>query len=197
MGAAAYNVDRYEWEDLAAHAQPEEGASKCQAANNAVARIRTLAQEMRTISEASTSYNPELAVAVGRALHTIQDNCAHSGIPNPAHAWFSLSDSCLKTSLSPDVQPQAIACAEAETQRAMQVFASVIQVPTPPPDPSGRGSSPQQDPQFFPPRGGVCDFLKSAVTWDGVDRRWNNRQRRHEPADRVVQIDQTLLRRQG
>lgn len=174
VGIAAYNVDHFEWEDLAAHAQPEAGASKCQSANAAVARVRTLAQEMRTIAEGSTGYDPALAVAVGRALHTIQDNCAHSGMPNPEHAWFSLSDSCLDTESSPDIQPEAIACAAAETLTAMEAFASAIQVPTPPPDPGGRGSSSQTDPQFWPPRGGVCDFLKSAPTWDGVDRRWNN-----------------------
>ncbi|MFO0572146.1 MAG: hypothetical protein U0263_41365 [Polyangiaceae bacterium] len=173
VGAAAYNVDHYEWDTLAAHGQPEVGQSKCDAANATVDRIRTLAQEMRSISQAQSSYDPALAVALGRALHTIQDNCAHSGMPNPEHAWFSLSDSCADTNDSPDVQPGAVACAEQETALAFDTFVKAIQVPTPPPPPD-HDTNNNPNPQFWPSRGGVCDFLKSATTWDGTDRRWNN-----------------------
>lgn len=172
LGAAAYNVDHYEWSDLSAHAQPEAGEPKCQAANKAVARVRSLAQEMRAIAKAQTDYDPALAVALGRALHTIQDNCAHAGMPNPEHAWFSLSDTCADTELSPDVKPEALACAEAQTEQALALFAAEIQVPAPPPPPEpGQARVP---PQYWPKRGDVCDFLKSASSWDGVDRRWNN-----------------------
>ena len=173
VGAAAYNVDAYEWDTLAAHGQPENGQSKCQAANATVERIRTLAQDMRAIAGASTDYNPELAVALGRALHTIQDNCAHRGMPNPEHAWFSMSDSCSDTELSPDVQPEAIACAEQETAAAFTAFVAAIQVPEPPPPPEPNNNQ-NPNPQLWPHRGDVCDFLKSATTWDGQDRRWNN-----------------------
>lgn len=187
VAAAAYNVDHHEWDDLAAHAQPEAGASQCQAAGAAVSRIRTLALEMRAISEASTDYDPALAIALGRALHTIQDNCAHSGMPNPQHAWFSLSDSCEDTEDSPDIQPQAVACAEQESARALQTFAQAIAVGAPPFDPEQPHS---QYPMYFPPRGGVCAFLKSADSWDGIDRRWNN-----EPVIAALgaELEQVLL----
>lgn len=170
--AAAYNVDHYEWSDLSAHAQPDTGESKCTAANKAVARVGTLASELRGLAK-QTEYDPALAVALGRVLHTLQDNCAHHGIPNPAHAWLSLSDTCEGTDSSPDVQPEALSCAKAETAAALELFASQAQVPTPPPNPDGPGAPQQQDPMFFPPRGDVCAFLKSAGSWDGVDRRWN------------------------
>jgi hypothetical protein len=69
VGAAAYNVDHYEWEDLAAHAQPEAGASACQAANAAASRIHTLALEMRAIAEAGTATcNPRPSLARSRRV---------------------------------------------------------------------------------------------------------------------------------
>ncbi|MBI3200515.1 MAG: hypothetical protein HYZ29_03160 [Myxococcales bacterium] len=171
VGAAAYNVDHFEWDDLAAHAQPEAGEGKCSAAEKTVGRVATLAAEIRKLGLSATQYDPALAAALGRVLHTVQDNCAHSGMPNVQHAWASVSDSCTDSESSPDVQPQAIACAEAETAVVMEAFAAQFTVPSPPSDPDGQT---QQDPQYFPPRGGVCDFLKSAGTWDGVDRRWNS-----------------------
>lgn len=172
VGAAAYNVDHYEWDDLSAHAQPEAGETKCQAANKALGRVRALAQEVRAISDAGGDYDPALAVALGRVLHTLQDNCAHSGMPNEQHAWFSVSDTCTDTKSSPDVQPEAVACAEKETALAFETFAKQVKVPTPPP-PQEPGST-SQPAQFWPKRSGVCDFLKSGASWDGVDRRWNN-----------------------
>lgn len=170
VGAASYNVDHFEWDDLAAHAQPEVGEAKCDAANKTVGRVATLAAEIRKLGQAATQYDPALAVALGRVLHTVQDNCAHTGMPNVQHAWASVADSCTESESSPDVQPAAIACAEKETALVMETFAAHFTVPTPPSDPDPQA---QQDPQYFPPRSGVCDFLKSAVTWDGVDRRWN------------------------
>lgn len=172
VGAAAYNVDHYEWSDLSAHAQPEAGETRCQAANKALGRVRALAQEVRAISDAGGDYDPALAVALGRVLHTLQDNCAHSGMPNEQHAWFSVSDTCTDTKSSPDVQPEAVACAEQETALAFETFAKQVKVPTPPP-PQEPGST-SQPAQLWPKRGGVCDFLKSGASWDGVDRRWNN-----------------------
>ncbi|MBK7579952.1 MAG: hypothetical protein IPI67_07065 [Myxococcales bacterium] len=173
VGAAAYNVDHYEWEDLSAHAQPEVGESKCQAANGTMLRIQGLAQELRTLAATQTQYDPALAVALGRALHTLQDNCAHSGMPNNEHAWFSLSDSCLDTTLSPDVQDAALACAKEQTSLAFQTFKQNIKV-LEPPQPDNDPPNNNQNPGYWPPRGGVCDFLKGAPDWDGVDRRWNN-----------------------
>lgn len=173
VGTAAYNVDHHEWGTLAAHAQQEEGQSKCQAVSSTLGRIRSLAQELRAVSAASAEYDPKLAVALGRLLHTLQDNCAHSGMPNPQHAWLSLSDSCSDSEVSPDAQPEAFACAAGETALAFEAFASVIVVPQPPVDPDHVGG-PSPYPQYWPSRSDVCGFLVSAPTWDGVDRRWNN-----------------------
>lgn len=172
VGAAAYNVDHHEWSDLAAHAQQEAGQSKCQAASAALERIRALSAELRAISAGSDGYDPKLAEALGRLLHTLQDNCAHAGMPNPQHAFLSLSDTCGDTELSPDVQPQALACAGAETALAFDAFGEVIVVPAPPFDPEQPGGA-SPFPQYWPKRADVCAFLTSAPSWDGVDRRWN------------------------
>jgi hypothetical protein len=174
VGAAAYNVDHYEWDLMAAHAQPEDGQSKCDAANAAVTRIQSLALEMRAKGQSKSWDSTDLAKAFGRALHTIQDNCAHSGVPNPEHAWFSLSDSCLDTKSSPDIQPEAVACAEQATKLAFDAFASAVDEKIVTVYERFDQDQDRQPAMFFPPRGGVCEFLKSATTWDGVDRRWNN-----------------------
>jgi hypothetical protein len=173
VGAAAYNVDHYEWDVLAAHAQPEVGESKCEAADAAIARIRALAIDARANGMPKFGESTDLAHAFGRLLHTLQDNCAHSGVPNTQHAWLSLSDSCLDTESSPDLQPEAIECAKHETLLAFDALAAAIDAKilkvTSRFDPEQR-----QPAMYFPPRAGVCDFLKSSASWDGVDRRWNN-----------------------
>jgi len=174
VGAAAYNVDHYEWDLMAAHAQPEAGETKCDAANNAVSRIRDLALDMRATSQSKSWDSTDLAKALGRALHTIQDNCAHSGVPNPEHAWFSLSDSCLDTQSSPDVQPEAVECAEQETTLAFDSFVKAVVAEIVSVHMRNDPDQERQVPMYFPPRGGVCEFLKSAATWDGVDSRWDN-----------------------
>src|SRR3569623_1408635 len=68
-----------------------------------------------------------IASSIGRALHTVQDDCAHHGMPNPQHAWFSLADYCEGTATNPDVQDSAISCARAETAAVMKVAADAIQ----------------------------------------------------------------------
>lgn len=180
VAVAAYNVDRYEWDDMAAHAQPEVGQPHCDAALAVTTRVHTLATELRTRLAAanatqSTQSLADIAKALGRTLHTVQDNCAHSGVPNDQHAWLSLSDSCLDTESSPDIQPAAVQCAEQETVLTFDAFVTAFE---------GAGletssfkmfkADNEQVAQFFPPRGGVCDFLKSADTWNGIDRRWDN-----------------------
>ncbi len=180
VAAAAYNVDRYEWDDLAAHAQPEAGQAHCDAALAVTGRVRTLAMELRTLLEDPKATNSrqsieDIAKALGRTLHTVQDNCAHSGVPNVQHAWLSLSDTCLDTESSPDIQPAAVECAKKQTAVTLEAFVTAYE------GVSLKTSSfkmykedNEQISMYWPPRGGVCDFLKSADTWDGTDRRWNN-----------------------
>lgn len=172
VGTAAYNVDHFEWSSLDAHAQPEAGESLCVAANKTLTRVSSLSAELRDIASGQSVYDPALAVALGRALHTLQDNCAHRGITNAQHAWHSLSDSCTDSESSPDVQPDALTCAKEQSELALQAFAKAIHVPEPPAPPFGQESTPE--PQYLPARGDVCEFLKSATAWDGVDRRWKN-----------------------
>ncbi len=185
VAVAAYNVDRYEWDDLAAHAQPEAGQSHCDAAASVSGRVRDLGGELRGLLTApdatgTRSSIEDIAKSLGRVLHTLQDNCAHSGMPNDQHAWFSLSDACLDTESSPDIQPAAVECAKQQSTLAFDAFVTAF-------GDAGlktgsfemyKEDNEAQLPQYWPPRGGVCDFLKSADSWDGQDRRWDN--------DRVV-----------
>ncbi len=180
VGAASYNVDRYEWELLAAHAQPEEGQSHCDAALAVTGRVASLGKELRALLAAPGATKDRasieaIAKALGRTLHTLQDNCAHSGVSNTQHAWFSLSDSCLDTTLSPDIQPEALKCAKEQSVLALDAFVVAYKAAALKPS-SFKMYKEDNEPlgMYFPPRGGVCEFLKGADTWDGVDRRWNN-----------------------
>ena len=173
IGAAAYNVDSAEWSTLAAHAQPEAGQSLCDAANTAEARVSSLGSEISSALKLPPSADRAntLADAMGRALHTLQDNCAHKGVSNPQHGWLSLSDSCQGTKSSPDVQSDSVACAKTETEAVMNQFADALYYAG-----VGNGELNQVDHLFthWPSRGGVCEFLSGADTWDGTDNRWNN-----------------------
>ncbi len=178
VGVEAYDVDSYEWNDLSAHAQIDvaAGQSRCSAANKALDRVRTLGSDIRaslgylayTSSEEDATH---VAVQLGRALHTIQDDCAHHGMTNPQHAWYSLSDTCEGTKDSPDLDPAAFTCAERETAAVMDAFATAV---------ADAGVANWQLDGIdggwthWPARGGVCEFLKSAKSWDGVDTRWDN-----------------------
>src|SRR5205823_6276616 len=94
-----YDTDSHEWTDLSAHAQIDDGMTACDAADAAAARAWGLGRDLRTLLQTDAG---AAATALGRALHTIQDDCAHHGMPNPQHAWFSLEDFCEGTALSPD-----------------------------------------------------------------------------------------------
>jgi MYXO-CTERM domain-containing protein len=176
VGVETYNVDSYEWNDLSAHSQIDSGQTECQAANNALNRVRWLAGQMRAtmwdLSFASSEAGAgRLAQHLGRALHTIQDNCAHAGMPNPQHAWWSLADSCHGTKWSPDAQPAATACAITETRAVFDAFVDALAE-------TGveRESLADTDGTWthWPGRGDVCSFLRGSDSWDGVDRRWDN-----------------------
>ena len=176
VGTAAYNTDRYEWNDLAAHAQIAAGQPACAAANAARARVRRLGADIASAVDAlAVTSSPDeaerIADLLGRALHTVQDNCAHRGMPNRQHAWFSLSDTCKGTRLSPDLAPAAIACARAETDAVMADF--VIEL-------EAGGALPEQLDQVdegwahWPLRDDVCAFLASAREWNGTDGTWSS-----------------------
>jgi len=174
VGAASWMVDHNEWDTLAAHAQPEAGQTRCQGASSTLLRVHDLGAETGSLIATwpAGGGTEALSTSLGRVLHTLQDNCAHSGIPNPHHAWLSLSDTCEGTSISPDIQPEALSCAAQESALAIHAFVEAL---------TARGLSPatlgglgDPGPTFFPPRDGACDFMKSAKSWDGVDQRWDN-----------------------
>jgi uncharacterized protein (TIGR03382 family) len=185
-----YDTDSREWDDLRAHAQISDGQTACEAADATAGRLYGLGQELRGAIASLAVHATEdragkVGAALGRALHTIQDNCAHHGMPNPQHAWFSMSDFCDGTSLSPDIQDDAIACARHETDAVMSEVARAIKQA----GISGRLSSyscpedhdrhdNQQTPvcqrRFLPGPFAACGFLSRAGDWDGVDRQWEN-----------------------
>lgn len=179
VGTEAYNVDHFEWFDMAAHAQVdvEQGQTQCEAANLAAARVRTIGAELRdaidlVAADEDAVDGTAIATLLGRALHTVQDNCAHRGVSNPHHAWLSLSDTCEGTKSSPDAQPEALECASRETVEIIDAFASAL-------DDAGIDFDVLDDgvddgSGKWPLRGDVCDFLASGNDWDGVDDHWNN-----------------------
>ena len=171
-----YNTDFAEFNNLAAHSQPDPGASACTAAGKSMQRLLDLGRETRAGLRAvkaqpnNTDLSAKVAKAMGRALHTIEDNCAHEGRDNPQHAWASLKDSCQGTNESPDSQDAARSCAERE---ATAIFSALDQSLTE----LGVDRAvltPWEVAKKWPPRAEVCAFLRDASTWDGRDRRWNN-----------------------
>lgn len=171
----AYNTDANEFEDLSAHAQIPAGATACDAADQSLLRLLSLGQELRLgLGElrrtGSATAAGRVARALGRGLHTVQDNCAHHGMPNPQHAWFSLSDSCRSTTQSPDVQSDAYVCAARETAAVMAEFRRAA-------DGAGVTSAlgrASVGGTHWPPYSQVCDFLGSSGQWSGADQRWEN-----------------------
>lgn len=178
---AAHNTDGYEWTDMAAHAQIPEGASACAGAKATTDRLASLGSAIRekvfaigAAQDASSrrALAKETALLLGRALHTLQDNCAHHGMPNPQHAWHSHSDTCKGTSQSPDLAPSALTCAGEQSRAAFSAFKELLteaQVEV-----SALADTDGTLAAAFPKVGEVCEFLHSAATWDGVDRRWSN-----------------------
>src|SRR4051812_6864965 len=183
IAMASHNTDAREWTDLSAHAQMADGQAACAGADAALTRVRQLGGEVRTQLFAATAGSgtsdqriaAQLAawVALGRALHTMQDQCAHHGMPNPQHAWWSDSDLCLGTSRSPDLPDEALSCAKAETAAA---FARLTEVQL------AAGLQPElvyaPDAQHtavpeWPSRNGLCDYMFFSGDWDGVDRGWD------------------------
>lgn len=185
----SYNTDAHEWDNMAAHAQVPAGATTCEGAEGAGRRVWSLGvdlhEALRKLAIAPTDDDVKAAArALGRVAHTIQDNCAHHGMPNPQHAWYSLSDFCDGTSLSPDIQAEAVACANDETDILMQRTAEAVAA-------AGVASelgprSCREDPwndnnnrnpcdeAVLPGPWDACEFFEGAATWDGTDGRWDN-----------------------
>ena len=175
-----YDTDEREWDDLRAHAQIDDNQTACVAADLTATRMWTLGSDLRGKLAAfghsgSNTDAGAVASAIGRALHTAQDDCAHHGMPNPQHAWFSLGDYCNGTSTSPDVQSDAIACAKVETDAIMATVATAIRS-------SGLGTQLAASScplavcsgRWLPGPFEACNFLGLASDWDGIDRTWNN-----------------------
>jgi uncharacterized protein (TIGR03382 family) len=177
VAVETYDVDHNEFEVLAAHSQIPDGKTTCDAANDSLWRVFWLGGQIRqaiggVVYQPSRAGNDQLAQHLGRALHTIQDNCAHKGMPNPQHAWHSLSDVCRGTSESPDVQPDAIDCATVESDGVIAGFVDTLQDVGA--DFAQLSDVTGDDDKHFPAYTDVCAFLASANDWDGVDRRWDN-----------------------
>jgi hypothetical protein len=174
LAAEAHNVDAWEWFTLAAHAMPEANQSQCDAAAAVQERLRQRGSDIRALLAQpviTTTYANQLASALGRALHAVQDNCAHEGMTNPQHSWYSNRGYCLSDGEDPDTAPAAIQCAWTETVTALTYFADAVRashhqlgdlVP--------EGGFPIVDPV----RDQICSFLHEWTNFDGVDRRWNN-----------------------
>jgi MYXO-CTERM domain-containing protein len=176
VGTEAYDVDDYEWSHPEAHAQIGIGATACGGVNATLERLRMLGSDIRTSLDtlavaSSEDLRIHIATQLGRALHTIQDNCAHHGMPNPQHAWWSRLDACTGSTTSPDVQPDAMTCARDETAAAVGAFTAELTS-------AGIAASALDDLSegwtHWPARADVCRFLHDAETWNGVDQRWNN-----------------------
>ena len=170
-----YNTDNREWDDLRAHAQIDDGETACTAADSAAARMWNLGAELRTTLAtfaSSGTYDDAGAVdaVIGRVLHTVQDDCAHEGMPNPQHAWFSLGDFCSGTATNPDVQPEAIGCARVESDAILAIvaieirnsgLASRLGTHSCPPAPAGNHGNPSTAvcaARYLPSPFEACDF---------------------------------------
>jgi hypothetical protein len=175
MGREVFETDYKEWEDLAAHAQRYLGQDRCAAADAALLRIDTLAR--RVVPAARARDHEAAAIAIGRALHTLQDECAHQGMTNEEHSFYSLTQTCEHVDVSPDIQPAAIACAQS---RSREVFAAVA---------TALSGTNWTDVTFIcrneanedncanatlPGPWTACEFLEMHKDWDGQDSRWDS-----------------------
>ena len=201
VGTEAYNVDSYEWSHPEAHSQIGEGAigTACTAANAALDRERTLGSDIRTSLEQlaqspSEDLRIHIATQLGRSLHTIQDDCAHHGMPNAQHAWWSRKDACSGSKTSPDLQPEAASCANTETAAVFVAFEQQMAAAG---ISAGALDNLTEGWTHWPKRGDVCDFLHEADQWDGTDRRWNNTvvvpMRREQLTNAITMDDRSVI----
>lgn len=178
VGRADYNTDADEWTVPAAHSQRGETDSACEGADATLARLVRLTgdvrEDLRRSSESPTD-GPQLlhdaARDLGRVLHTLQDECAHAGMPNSQHAFLTNEDTCDGQPTNPDTRPEAIVCAERVSAEAMATFLDALDDAGVPP-PALAVALPTAPTRYPDPVDG-CTFLRSDQFWDGVDRRWD------------------------
>ncbi len=179
MGKAVFETDYMEWDDLSAHAQTPRGGDRCSAADASVQRVDALARAV--VAEAHAGTLDRAAEDLGRALHTLQDECAHHGMTNEQHAYFSLEQTCGDSDVSPDIQPDAIACAQDRTNRMMALVAPALAGTDwysasglcEDPWNSDRGNQDTCMQAALPTPFQACDFLALHSAWDGTDSTWN------------------------
>lgn len=177
MGQEVYQTDYREWTNLSAHAQRELGEDRCTAADAALARVDRLAREVVAKTRAGDFDGG--AAALGRAIHTLQDECAHRGMTNQEHAYYSLVQTCTDLDSSPDVQPEAIACAQSRTREVFAAVASALEgtswawVKDICIDHTGDVDRDACQMAALPTPSMACDFLAEHDDWDGEDSRWN------------------------
>jgi hypothetical protein len=174
IGQEVYQTDYREWTNLHAHAQRELGEDRCTAADAAQTRVDQLARD--AVANVRALDYEAGAVALGRAIHTLQDECAHHGMTNQEHSYLSLTQTCTDQNVSPDIQPEALACAQARTHDAFVAVAAALgdarwdyvdQICR---DFDDRDTCAQA---LLPTPFMACDFLAEHDDWDGEDSRWN------------------------
>jgi hypothetical protein len=176
VATATHNVDNEEFFDMAAHGQMRDGQAACEGAHYAAWRVFWLGQRIRPLTQQAAIIPTHQSISglakwIGRALHTVQDNCAHSGMPNPQHAWYSIQDFCSGTESSPDAQPEALQCGIEETKAVLDAVFSVL---------ADNGAvkadlaNVKDDSRHRTSLKDGCHYLDDADHWDGEDRRWDN-----------------------
>ena len=176
VATATHNVDNEEFFDMAAHGQMREGQAACEGAHYTAWRVFWLGQRIRPLAQQAAIYPTHQSISglakwLGRALHTIQDNCAHSGMPNSQHAWYSIHDFCSGTATSPDAQPEALQCGIEETK---VVFDAVFGVLADNGAVKADLANVQDDSRHRTSLKDGCHYLDQADDWNGEDRRWDN-----------------------
>lgn len=175
MGQQAYETDYKEWTNLSAHAQRELGEDRCTAADKALWRVDQLGRE--AIAKTRAGDYEAGAIALGRAVHTLQDECAHHGMTNQEHAYLSLTQTCTDQDSSPDIQPDALACATTRTHDVFVAVAAALEgtrwsyVDSICQDYNNNDSCQLAS---LPTPFQACDFLAEHSDWDGEDSRWNS-----------------------
>lgn len=165
---ASWNVDGEEWSNMDAHAQREPGQLACDALQAASDRVYDLAAAISISKAAGAPF--DAAERVGRAMHTLQDECAHHGMTNAQHAYFSLLDTCTSQAVSPDGTDAALTCARSRTEAAFRLLKEATG--TGGVDIDCQTSSLNCEYATGPSIGAICDFLSEHRTWDGKETQW-------------------------
>jgi hypothetical protein len=173
VGAEAFVVDAQEWERPWMHAMPIDGQSHCDAAAEVQEHLARRGREIRAALAGATLGRREteaIAEALGRTLHTLQDNCAHEGMSNQQHAWHSVRSFCEHTGEDPDLSPAALACAANETKLVFRAMKEAFRANGK--DPASLWEAHDMSaPQ--PGLAHVCEFVGEWSAFDGRDSRWD------------------------